>query len=69
MQARGLTQLVLADATGISPTTISKLSRGHFDRIDVKTTTTLCKHFGFKSISDLIEIEWEASDNATKPPQ
>lgn len=59
-----LDQKKLASRTGLSPTTVGKLYRGHFDRIDNHTVTTLCKFFGLKSISDLIEIEWQESDVA-----
>jgi DNA-binding Xre family transcriptional regulator len=58
----GLDQKTLAAKTGLSPTTVGKLYRGHFDRIDNHTVTTLCKFFGLKSISQLIEIEWEKGD-------
>jgi len=59
---QGLDQKTLAAKTGLSPTTVGKLYRGHFDRIDNHTVTTLCRFFGLRSISDLIEIEWEDSD-------
>lgn len=59
-----LDQKRLAARTGLSPTTVGKLYRGHFDRIDNHTVTTLCKFFGLKSISDLIEIEWQEEDVA-----
>jgi DNA-binding Xre family transcriptional regulator len=58
----GLDQKTLAARTGLSPTTVGKLYRGHFDRIDNHTVTTLCKYFKLKSISELIEIQWESSD-------
>lgn len=58
----GLDQKTLAAQTGLSPTTVGKLYRGHFDRIDNHTVTTLCKYFGLKTVSDLIEIEWEKDD-------
>ena len=63
MKARvGLDQKTLAAQTGLSPTTVGKLYRGHFDRIDNHTVKTLCKYFGLKTISDLIEVEWEDDD-------
>ncbi|NER93416.1 MAG: helix-turn-helix transcriptional regulator [Symploca sp. SIO1B1] len=62
MQTQELDQKTLASKTGLSPTTVGKLYRGHFDRIDNHTITTLCKYFGLRSISGLIEIEWEEDD-------
>lgn len=57
-----LDQKTLAARTGLSPTTVGKLYRGHFDRIDNHTVTTLCKFFGLESINQLIEIEWQEDD-------
>jgi DNA-binding Xre family transcriptional regulator len=62
MAARGLDQKTLAAKTGLSPTTVGRLYRGHFDRIDNHTVKTLCGYFGLKTISALIEIEWEDTD-------
>lgn len=63
MQKReGLDQKTLAAATGLSPTTVGKVYRGHFDRLDNHTVTVLCRYFGLKTISDLIEIEWQPED-------
>jgi putative transcriptional regulator len=62
MRSRKLDQKTLAERTGLSPTTVGKVFRNHFDRIDNHTAMTLCKFFGLKSISELIEIEWEDSD-------
>lgn len=62
MQAKGLDQKTLAAQTGLSKTTVSKLYRNHFDRIDSQTVTTLCRYFGLRTISDLLEIEWEEGD-------
>jgi DNA-binding Xre family transcriptional regulator len=58
----GLDQKTIAAQTGLSPTTVGKLYRGHFDRIDNHTVEALCKYFGLKTISDLIEVEWEEDD-------
>lgn len=63
MKDKGLDQKTLAAQTGLSPTTVGKLYRNHFDRIDNHTVKTLCKHFRLHSISDLIEIEWEEGDS------
>ena len=53
----GISQKRLAEVTGISPTTIGKIYRSHFDRIDCNTVTVLCSHFRCRSINELIEIE------------
>lgn len=62
MRKQDLDQKTLAAKTGLSPTTVGKLYRSHFDRIDNHTVTTLCRFFGLKSISELIEIDWDDSD-------
>lgn len=61
-QVKDLNQKTLAAQVGLSPTTVGKLYRGHFDRIDNHTVKALCKYFGLKSINELIEIEWEEDD-------
>jgi DNA-binding Xre family transcriptional regulator len=62
MSKKGVDQKTLAAKTGLSPTTVGKLYRGHFDRIDNHTVKTLCIFFGLRTISDLIDIEWEDTD-------
>lgn len=62
LEKRGISQIGLAQETGLSPGTVGKLARGEFTRIDENTVITLCKYFDLNSISDLIEIEREASD-------
>ena len=62
MKVAGLDQKTVAARTGLSPTTVGKLYRCHFDRVDNHTIKTLCVFFGLKSISELIEIEWEDTD-------
>jgi DNA-binding Xre family transcriptional regulator len=57
-----LDQKTLAAKTGLSPTTVGKIYRGHFDRIDNHTIKTLCIFFGLKSINQLIDVEWEDTD-------
>lgn len=59
METQGLDQKSLAAKTGLSPTTVSRLYKNRFDRIDVGTVTTLCGFFGLQSINELIEIEQE----------
>ena len=62
MEAQDIDQKTVAAQTGLSPTTVGKLYRGHFNRIDNHTVMSLCKFFDLKTISDLIEIQWEESD-------
>jgi DNA-binding Xre family transcriptional regulator len=59
MQAMGVDQKTVAEGTGLSPTTVGKLCRNHFDRIDNHTAIQLCKYFGLKTLDDLIEIVWK----------
>ena len=62
MEKRGVDQKTVAAQTGLSPTTVGKLYRNHFDRIDNHTVTTLCKYFGCKKLDDLIELELDAEE-------
>ena len=62
MKKRGLDQKTLAAKTGLSPTTVGKLYRNHFDRIDNHTVKTLCKYFGLHKLDDLLEVVWEEDD-------
>lgn len=62
MKTKGIDQKTLAAETGLSPTTIGKIYRGQFNRIDNHTVTTLCLYFGLKTLSDLVEIKWESDD-------
>lgn len=64
MKQRGVDQKTVALQTGLSPTTVSKLYRNHLDRFDSRTVTTLCKYFELKTLSDLLEIDRESSDDA-----
>lgn len=52
----GLTQQDLAVQTKISPTTIGKLYRNQFSRIDSQTILTLYKRFNCSSLADLLEV-------------
>lgn len=61
MEAKGINQKDLAAATGLSPTTISKLYRNQLDRFDRNTVLKLCQFFSCKSISELIDIDRVAS--------
>ena len=62
MDAQDIDQKTVATQTGLSPTTVGKLYRGHFNRIDNHTVMSLCRFFKLKTISDLIEIQWEDED-------
>ncbi len=62
MESKGLDQKTLAAETGLSPTTVGKVYRGQFNRIDNHTVKTLCMYFGLKTISELIDIQWEKDD-------
>ncbi len=62
MNSKGLDQKTLAAETGLSPTTVGKIYRSQFNRIDNHTVTTLCLYFGLKTISELIDIQWESED-------
>lgn len=62
MLKKGIDQKTLAFKTGLSPTTVGKLYRSHFDRIDNHTVIALCRFFGIKKLDDLLEIVWEDED-------
>ena len=62
MESKGLDQKTLAFHTGLSPTTVGKIYRSQFNQIDNHTVTTLCRYFKLKTISDLIDIQWEKND-------
>jgi DNA-binding Xre family transcriptional regulator len=57
MEEKGINQKQLASATGLSPTTISKLYRNQLDRFDRNTILRLCEFFKCQSIAELIEIQ------------
>jgi DNA-binding Xre family transcriptional regulator len=62
MSAKGVDQKTVAAATQLSPTTVGKLYRNHFDRIDNHTVMQLCKYFGLRKLDELIELVWESDD-------
>lgn len=62
MEKKGLDQKTLAFKTGLSPTTVGKFYRGQFNQIDNHTVTTLCRYFRLKTLSDLIDIQWDEDD-------
>lgn len=65
MQVKGVDQKTVAAATGLSATTVGKLYRSHFDRIDNHTVTTLCKYFDLKDLGQLIQLVYE--DDGEEP--
>ncbi|WP_026730878.1 helix-turn-helix domain-containing protein [Fischerella sp. PCC 9605] len=61
MDERGLSQLKLAQDTGLSPTTIGSLYRHQIvRRIDCDTAEVLMDYFGLKTLSELYERRTEA---------
>lgn len=62
MDEQGLSQTEVASATGLSPTTVGKLYRNQFERIDKDTLMALCRFFHI-GIADLFEVIFEAGDN------
>jgi putative transcriptional regulator len=64
MEREGLDQKTLAAQTGLSPTTVGKIYRSQFNRIDNHTVTTLCRRFSLKTLDELLEIVWEDEDGA-----
>jgi DNA-binding Xre family transcriptional regulator len=62
MLREGIDQKTLAAKTGLSPTTVGKLYRSHFDRIDNHTVIALCRFFGIRKLDDLLEVVWEDDD-------
>ncbi len=59
MEEKGITQLALAEATGLAPSTIGRLYRNQITRIDTSTVIALSEFFRLNSINELIEIEKE----------
>lgn len=61
MEDKDLNQLQVSEATGLSPTTVGKLYRNQFERIDKATLITLCKYFRV-GIEQLFEVVFEEED-------
>jgi putative transcriptional regulator len=57
-EEQGLSQLAVAQATKISPTTIGKLYRNQFERIDNHTIEVLCQYFQIP-IEKLLEVAYK----------
>ncbi|WP_228037082.1 helix-turn-helix domain-containing protein [Cuspidothrix issatschenkoi] len=62
LEANKISQLGLAQQTGLSPGTVGKLARGEFTRIDENTVITLCRFFNLRTLTDLIDIQLEDGD-------
>jgi putative transcriptional regulator len=62
LEKHNISQIGLAQETGLSPGTVGKLARGEFTRIDENTIVTLCNFFNLNSISELIEIQRDTDD-------
>ncbi len=62
MDTRGITQVALAEATGLAPSTVGRLYRNQVTRIDISTVTALSEFFDLQSISELFEIERKKND-------
>lgn len=56
MDEKDITQLDLAEATGLAPSTIGRLYRSQITRIDINTVIALSEFFKLKSIGELIEL-------------
>ncbi|MFM6006330.1 MAG: helix-turn-helix domain-containing protein [Sphaerospermopsis kisseleviana] len=65
LEQHKISQLGLAQKTGLSPGTVGKLARGEFSRIDENTVITLCKFFRLEKLTDLIDIELDDSDKTS----
>lgn len=63
MDEQGINQLKLAQATGLSPTTIGGLYRNQVvSRIDCNTAEVLMDYFGLETLTDLFERKKEGDD-------
>lgn len=62
MKKKGLDQRTVAAQTGLSATTVGKIYRSYFDRIDNHTMKTLLLYFGLRKLDDFIEVVWEEDD-------
>lgn len=59
LKERGITQRTLAQKTGLSPTTVNKLCRNYFDRVDCNTVLQICKFLQIEDLNYLFEIDWK----------
>ncbi|NEP00893.1 MAG: helix-turn-helix transcriptional regulator [Symploca sp. SIO2E9] len=55
----GLTQIRLAEHTGIAPSTIGRLHNNRFTRVDKATIERLCKYFQC-NLEDLFDLRESA---------
>ncbi|MEM7580250.1 MAG: helix-turn-helix transcriptional regulator [Cyanobacteria bacterium P01_A01_bin.80] len=57
MDSKDITQLELAEKTGLAPSTVGRLYRNQVSRIDTATLLAIGIFFELKSISEIIEFE------------
>ena len=48
LQARGMSQVDFAYASGLRPNTVSQLARNEFKRLDSDTAAKVCRYFGMQ---------------------
>jgi DNA-binding Xre family transcriptional regulator len=65
MWQHGINQSELAKATGLMPSTISKLRQNRFNQIDVRAAEILCAHFRLTKLDDLFEVIWDNDELPT----
>lgn len=64
-----VTQRELAEATGLSTNTVSRLAQDKADRIDFTTIQKLCEFFGLTSLDELFSVEYVAVEDLTNDQQ
>ncbi len=57
MDSKNISQLELAEKTGLAPSTVGRLYRNQVSRIDTSTLLAIGKFFELKSVSQIIEFE------------
>lgn len=60
--ARVPSQEEIADAIGVSQTTVSRWLANKIDRYDSSTVTALCKYLNV-DVQELLYIDWQAEEN------
>ncbi|NEN94453.1 MAG: helix-turn-helix transcriptional regulator [Moorea sp. SIO3I7] len=56
MKARGMTQRQLAEETGISAPSLSRLVNSNLSRVDLKILAILAEYFEVDNTNDLLEL-------------
>lgn len=68
MKERGLTQMQLAEMSGVRQGTISQLSRGHVERLHIPSVEKIAHALKIEDISQLLTFELESEImNAANP--